>query len=90
METPTSLSALQSWRDFHETEDGKRLFPGLESLRWFLREHRDSLIQARVMLKVRGQWHVIRPDFDRAVIRILQEQALTTLPHGVDELAQAA
>lgn len=87
METPTSLSALQSWRDFHETEDGKRLFPGLESLRWFLREHRDSLIQARVLLKVRGQWHVIRPDFDRAVIRILQDQALTTLPY---ELAQAA
>jgi hypothetical protein len=38
MNTPTSLSALQSWREFHSTEDGSRLFPGLESLRWFLRE----------------------------------------------------
>lgn len=88
MNTPTSLSALQSWREFHSTEDGSRLFPGLESLRWFLREHRDSLIQARVLLKIRGQWHVLRPEFDRAVIRILQEQALTTLPHGLAQTVQ--
>lgn len=89
METPTSLAALQSWREFHETPDGQRLFPGLESLRWFLREHRESLIQARVLCKVRGQWHVIRPDFDQAVINILTDQALTTLPHGYEH-AQAA
>jgi len=79
-----SLSSLQSWRDFHATEDGKRLFPGLESLRWFLRENRDELIAKGVMLKIRGQWHLVRPSFDKEVISCLQRRAVANSPSRMD------
>lgn len=81
METQKTLSAVENWRDFQQTPDGKRLFPGLESLRWFIRENRDHLIQAGALLKIRGQWHLVRPEFDEAVIRTLRDKALATLPH---------
>ena len=81
MQTQNSLSAVENWREFHKSTDGKRLFPGLESLRWFIRENRDSLIQAGALVKIRGQWHLVRPEFDDAVIRTLREKALTYLPH---------
>jgi hypothetical protein len=81
MEQQKTLSAVENWRDFQQTADGKRLFPGLESLRWFIREHRDSLIHAGAILKIRGQWHLVRPEFDEAVIRTLREKALATLAH---------
>lgn len=81
MEIQKTLSAVENWRDFQKSPDGARLFPGLESLRWFIREHRDDLIQAGVMVKIRGQWHMVRPEFDNAVINILSKKAIATLPH---------
>ncbi len=79
MEAQKTLSAVENWRDFQQTPDGKRLFPGLESLRWFIRENRDRLIQAGALLKIRGQWHLVRPEFDDAVIRTMREKAMLAL-----------
>ncbi len=75
-----TLSAVENWRDFQQTADGKRLFPGLESLRWFIRENRDQLVQAGALIKIRGQWHVVRPEFDAAVVDTLRKKAIATLP----------
>ncbi len=74
-----TLSAVENWRDFQQTADGKRLFPGLESLRWFIRENRDQLVQAGALIKIRGQWHVVRPEFDAAVVDTLRKKAIAGL-----------
>lgn len=79
MDSLKSLSSVENWRDFLNTPDGKRLFPSLESLRWFIREHRDTLIEAGAIIKIRGQWHLVRPEFDDSVIRALRAKALVTL-----------
>lgn len=74
-----TLSAVENWRDFQQTADGKRLFPSLESLRWFIRENRDQLVQAGALIKIRGQWHVVRPEFDAAVVDTLRKKAISGL-----------
>jgi len=74
-----TLGAVENWRDFQQTADGKRLFPGLESLRWFIRENRDQLVQAGALIKIRGQWHVVRPEFDAAVVDTLRKKAIAGL-----------
>lgn len=71
-----SLACLQSWREFQKSDDGKRLFPSLGSLEWFLRQHRHELMGLGVILKIRGQWHVVRPEFDKAMIKLLQSKAI--------------
>lgn len=78
-ETPKTLQSVESLRDFVESPEGKRFFCSLESLRWFLREHRDSLIKAGALIKVARQVHIVRPEFDDAVIRVLREKALASL-----------
>jgi len=90
MANQSPLDNVESWRECFESPSIRRLFSGLESFRWWLRDHREKLTTQGVLFKHRGQWHVIRPEFDQAVIRIMQDQTLTTQPHGMDELAQAA
>lgn len=77
---PKTLSNVENWRDFQQSPDGKRLFPGLESLRWFIRENSNELVQAGALIKIRGQWHVVRPEFDAAVIDTMRRKAIATLP----------
>lgn len=78
---PKALSSLESLQDFVKSPDGQRFFCSLESLRWFLREHREKLIRAGALVKVARQVHIVRPEFDEAVIRVLREKALASLPH---------
>lgn len=77
--TPKTLQSVESLRDFVESPEGKRFFCSLESLRWFLREHRDGLIKAGALIKVARQVHIVRPEFDEAVICALREKARATL-----------
>ena len=82
--TTQSLDRLQNWREFQQSNEGKRLFPCLGSLSWFLRQHRQELMRSGGLVKIRGQWHVVRPEFDDAVINVLQAKALNQLvvSHG--------
>lgn len=79
--TPKTLQSIESLRDFVKSPDGQRFFRSLESLRWFLREHREKLIKAGALIKVARQVHIVRPEFDDAVIRVLREKALASLSH---------
>lgn len=77
--TPKTLQSIESLRDFVKSPDGQRFFPSLESLRWFLRGHREELIKAGALIKVARQVHLVRPEFDDAVIRVCREKARATL-----------
>lgn len=77
--TPKTLQSVQSLPDFVKSPEGQRFFCSIESLRWFLREHRDNLIKAGALIKIARKVHVIRPEFDEAVISALREKARATL-----------
>ena len=66
----TTLRNIQSKSEFLETPEGKSLFGSVNAVDWFERINRKALIEAGVLIKVRGSWHRIRPAYDIAVIEI--------------------
>lgn len=70
-----TLNSIQSKSDFLDTPEGKSLFGSLNGLDWFERTNRKALVDAGVLIKVRGSWHRIRPAYDLAVIQIAQTLA---------------
>jgi hypothetical protein len=70
-----TLKSVQSKSEFLETPEGKSLFGSVNAVDWFERTHRKALVEAGVLIKVRGSWHRIRPDYDFIVIQIVQALA---------------
>jgi len=66
----TTLKNIQSKSEFLETPEGKSLFGSANAVDWFERINRKALVEAGVLIKVRGSWHRIRPAYDMAVIEI--------------------
>ena len=66
----TTLRNIQSKSEFLETPEGKSLFGSVNAVDWFERINRKALVEAGVLIKVRGSWHRIRPAYDIAVIEI--------------------
>lgn len=56
-------------------EHRKHLFPGAESLRWFMRTHRADLVESGAVLMIAGRWFANPPAFDRTVIEVGQRAA---------------
>jgi hypothetical protein len=52
-----------------------QIFPGVESLRWFERQHRVELIEAGAVLMPNGRKLVDPAAFDMAVVKIGQRMA---------------
>ena len=77
--TPKTLQSVENLQDFVKSADGQRFFCSLESLRWFLRINRESLIKAGALIKISRQVMIVRPEFDDAVIRLMREKALASL-----------
>lgn len=77
--TQKTLQSVENLPDFVKSADGQRFFCSLESLRWFLRVNRESLIKAGALIKISRQVMIVRPEFDDAVIRIMREKALASL-----------
>lgn len=73
MENDHCIADLQFWKDWHNTETGKSLFPGVESLRWFIRTHQEQLIDLNALVYFRSRWYLIRPKFEQAVMSLLRE-----------------
>ena len=69
MDTPTLVN-IQNKSEFLETPEGKSLFGSANAVDWFERINRKALVEAGVLIKVRGSWHRIRPAYDMAVIEI--------------------
>ena len=74
-----TLNSIQSKSEFLETPEGKSLFESVKGLDWFERTNRKALVDAGVLIKVRGSWYRIRPAYDIAVIGIAQAQARKTI-----------
>lgn len=70
-----TLNNIQSKSEFLETPEGKSLFGSANALDWFERVYRKPLVEAGVLIKIRGRWHRIRPDYDTVVIRIARALA---------------
>lgn len=44
------------------------IFPGLESIRWYVRQHRDDLNHCGALLTIAGRLWVNTPKFDQCVL----------------------
>lgn len=66
----TSLENLIGWRCFQKSPEGQRVFPSTESFRWYLRNNEMALVDRGAVVKLRGQWFLVRPTFDQAVIEL--------------------
>lgn len=46
------------------------LYPSADSFRWFVRQHREELVQAGALIRPNGRW-LVRPGlFDRVVLEV--------------------
>ncbi|QWE17538.1 hypothetical protein [Polynucleobacter sp. AP-Nino-20-G2] len=70
-----SLKNIQSRSEFLKTPEGKKLFGSSNALDWFERVNRKLLVEAGVLIKVRGGWYRIRPAYDAKVIEIARQLA---------------
>ena len=71
--------SLEPFREFLETTEGHRLFPNKHSGTWFIRTHAHELIEAGVLVKLLGKFHIIQPDFVPTLIALLQEKTKKSL-----------
>ncbi len=71
MEQNLPLSNVQHWKKFLAESE---LFNNEDSIRWFIRRNEIALVEAGAAIKIRNQWHFVRPVFDELVIRICQGQ----------------
>lgn len=63
----SDLRPLYEWHEEHLRRGGV-LFPSLASLRWFIRQHREELIDAGVLLTgVGGRVSLVTPKFGEVV-----------------------
>ena len=76
---------LQSFRDFLDSPEGHRLFKNKYSGDWFIRTHSQELIEAGVLVKLMGKFHIVQPDFVPTLIQLLQDKtrrAISSRLHG--------
>lgn len=71
----TPLENMIGWRTFQKSPEGQRVFPSAESLRWYLRNNEKPLVEKGAVVKLRGQWFLVRPEFDQAVFDLAAEKA---------------
>ncbi|MBL0919365.1 MAG: hypothetical protein IBJ14_11725 [Hydrogenophaga sp.] len=61
-----ALSELEKLPAYRERRE--HVFPSRHSLEWFLRLHRQGLVESGALLKVQGQWFAVPDRFDAYVI----------------------
>ena len=85
MDQDSSIADLQFWKDWHKTDTGQNLFPGIESLRWFIRTHQQALVDRNALVFFRSRWYLVTPNFEPAVLNLLRES--TRLALGRERVA---
>ena len=75
-ETQTPLGDIMSWREWYSQPGADRLFPSLESLRWFINQNKVELIERGAMVRLRGQWHFVEPNAKQAMLELLRAKAM--------------
>jgi len=71
MDTPKNLELFKA---FLESSEGQKLFTSKHSGDWFIRTHAKDLIEAGVLVKLMGKFHIVQPDFVPTFIALLQEK----------------
>lgn len=79
MENEVRIADLVFWKDWHNTDTGKNLFPGVESLRWFIRSNMSDLLEQDAIVIHRSRWYLVGHRFELAVIRSLRESTRRVL-----------
>lgn len=74
---PSPPFGLVTLRQYQAQNTGA--FPSFESLRWFVRQHRQALAEAGALLKWRGEFVVDVPKFEAAAKTAMQTAAVTKL-----------
>jgi len=88
--TTEATKNLESFKDFLDSTEGHRLFKNKYSGDWFIRTHSKELIEAGVLVKLLGKFHIVQPDFVPTLIQLLQEKtrrASSNRLHGVRSCA---
>jgi hypothetical protein len=70
------LDKVQHWKKFLAETD---LFEKEDAVRWFIRRNQRELVESGAIIKVRDQWHMVRPKFDEVFIQICQTRAVESL-----------
>jgi hypothetical protein len=65
---------LELFKTFLESTEGQKLFTSKYSGDWFIRTHAKELIEAGVLVKLLGKFHIVQPDFVPALIQLLREK----------------
>ena len=65
---------LESIKDYLDSPEGHRLFKNKYSGDLFIRTHSQELIEAGVLVKLLGKFHIVQPDFVPTLIQLLQEK----------------
>jgi hypothetical protein len=76
MEQNYPLDKVQHWKSFLEESP---LFDKEDAVRWFIRRNQRVLVDSGAIIRVRDQWHFVRPKFDEVFIQICQERAAESL-----------
>jgi hypothetical protein len=72
--TPLFGRTPDTWQATH-----KHLFPSEQALRWTLRQHRERLIKAGALIRLRGAWHAIEPKFTAELVKIGRADAIAAV-----------
>jgi hypothetical protein len=65
---PSPLADLQKLDAYQQRT--AHIFPGIESIRWYVRQHRDELVRSGALLTIAGRHWVNVPKFDRCVLAL--------------------
>lgn len=77
--TNHTMQDLESFQDFLESPEGKRLFTNKHSGDWFIRTYRKELINAGVLVKFLGRHHIIRPKFESTLVDLIKQKNLLSI-----------
>lgn len=69
MEVTTSPLAGLMRMDAYQRRTS-HLFPGVESVRWYVRQHREELARSQALLIISGRTWIDAPKFDACVMQI--------------------
>ena len=73
------LTPLKTWH-LHYLKSGGHVFPTFGSMQWFVRTHRDVLIEHGCLLPGRGGRHsLLTSKFEDVVMSLLMDEAQNTL-----------
>lgn len=76
----SALANYQTLREWVEAGEGKPAFERYDQIIWFIRKHKDELVQRRVYLPGKGpRPSYVTRGFSRCVMSIIKREAIEAL-----------